>query len=130
MDGWKRRKKRLRTALGAIGLLVLTASDLRAELLYSAISPEEMAEQRGAATEKPEAIPFMPQGAPRMERISHAREDWQLVVEGLRGDVDALKREVLQTALTMFFIRGGTPPPPPPHPKGNGQGPPGQSGPP
>ena len=132
MEGCRYGKKCLLTALGAVMGLMLLAADLRAEPLHSAVSPEEMAAMQGnlngAATEKTMHVRYVPQGAKRFDEISHAREDWRRVVEGLRGEWEALKREVLEISLTMFFIRGGTPPPPPPPPKGNGQGPPGQGG--
>jgi hypothetical protein len=152
MDGRKNWKHRLLTALGSAGLLVLGGSDLHAELLHSAVSPEEKAQAQsflsGAETEKAMKVEFVPHGSAPMPKISHAREDWRAVSQGLRADWEALTREMVATTVTMFFIRGGTPPPKkpadpglkttppkqpndppggggaPPGPQGNGESPP------
>jgi PEP-CTERM motif len=135
MEGWERWKSSILTALGAAGMFMLGATDLRADWLQSGIGPEEAAQALpggyGAEREKSK-VAYVPRGMTATPKISHAREDWRQVVAGLRGEWEivreAVTRGVLETTMTMFFIRGAKAPPPPPPPGANGLPPPKQQG--
>jgi len=118
MNGWKTWTKRILAALGAGGLMIFAAPKLSAEMVHGSASV-------GLDTQNTEdhAVPARsartPNCADGKALLAALRQEW----EAIRED---LTRSLLETTLTMFFIRGGSPPssddqgqtPPPPQDAG------------
>jgi len=119
MEGSKYWKTGLLIALGSAALLGFGANGVRADFLLGAASSDETARTPG--------LTFVPYGSALRPKVSHAREDGRAVLHGLRHEWESLRREVATAAVTMFFIRGGTPPSTPPSNPGSNTPPPGQS---
>ena len=143
MEGCKVWRKWIVTALASAGFVILTTADVRADMLHG-VGPIANDTQNQVLEN------FVPVTSVR----TPARVDGKAVLEALRhewGTIrEELTRSVLETALTAFFIHGGSPPPigstpappgppppnqqgntppppppPPPPPTGNGEPPPG-----
>jgi hypothetical protein len=153
MDGWKTWRKCILAALGAAGLMILAATDLRAEMMHGPTFVGLDSVVKGEAClvngqwSKP--IVFTTHHSPLTTHhsgkslLAALRQEWKAIRE-------ELTRGLLETTLTMFFIRGGSPPPsndqgqlpppvdqaagppppppPPPPPTGTGEDTPGDMG--
>jgi hypothetical protein len=143
MEGWITQTKRILCPLTAAGLMLLAVPDLRADFLP------------GAAALGLDAKKSDDDRPPAPNTQTPARADCKGLLETLRQQWAAIRhdltRSILETTLTMFFIRGGSPPPigntpgdtttppdqsgeppppppPPPPPEGGGEVPPGDTG--
>lgn len=118
MEGSKYWKTGLWLAVAGAALLGFGANGARADFLLGGVSSEE-------TVQVPRTM-FVPYGSALRPKVSHAREDGRAVLHGLRNEWDSLRSELATAAVTMFFIRGGTPPNTPSGP-GSNTPPPGQS---
>jgi hypothetical protein len=131
MEGWRDRKLRLATAPVAVAVLMLSAANLRADLLCARGTKEtstmvnakiNLAEYYVAADHCRNLNRYTPLDAKSV--MTGLKREWQAIREDLT-------RSVVEATLTMFFIKSGGPPkgnPPPPKtnppPTGQGNNPP------
>jgi hypothetical protein len=141
MDGWKNWRKRILAAVGAAGLMILAAPDLRAEMVHGSASvgfhtqtkseipnpksetnPKSQQENSQSFSFRVLILEFVSDFEFRISNFTHARSartpncaDGKALLAALRQEWEAIRedltRSVLETTLTLFFIRGGSPPP-------------------
>lgn len=127
MKTWMNGKQSLLVALSSLIFVATCPASLFAEPVYSAPSPEEAAQLHEKAGMKRGAVLYVPRALTPTPVVSNAREDWQSVQRGVLSAADALRREIAATAMTMFFIRSGTPPSTQPNDPGSQSTPPAQT---
>jgi hypothetical protein len=134
MNGWKTRTRRILAALGAAGLMILAAPDLSAEMVHGSTAnssqPTAHSQKFTANSSKPENGPADSCELLAVSRLTPNCVDGKALLAALRQEWEAIRedltRSLLETTLTMFFIRGGSPPssddqgqsPPPPQDAG------------
>src|SRR5262249_997181 len=128
MDGWKIWRKRILAALSAAGLIIFAAPDLRAEMVHgpTSVGNDTVVSGEGflVSRESSKSIVFTPpphrpttHPTPLTTKTSPltTHHTGKALLEALRQEWEAIREELtrslLETTLTMFFIRGGSPPP-------------------